>query len=177
MKLKVLSSGCGIKKRKGVDSYFHYLKDEADFIDSIKRYKYLAKTDNKQFSKDCYFRRKFNNSQITNDLYFKHYKEIESIKIQQEGHLFKMIKNKEIATYNLIIDHEIIQEDINLYVEMKDLKTLGNLTDNGFIAIMENVENQIEDYLATHNITNYSLYTISHDSTIANDLLLTLTNN
>lgn len=175
MKLRTLNSGCGIKKRKGTDSFFHHLKDELDFLDSIKRYKYFSKMDHKQFNKECHFKKKFGNSQIIDELYFKHYKEIESIKILKNGEFYKMNKNQDVATYNLIIDHEYIDKETNLYIELKEFKTFQPLTDSDLITILDDIENQISSYLNTHNITKYIVHTVSHDSALANDLLLTLT--
>ncbi len=65
----VMNCGCEIIIRHNTNSYYHDLRDSAEFEDAIERYSYFAKTNQKKYVTQT-FKRAFNTTQITDKKYF-----------------------------------------------------------------------------------------------------------
>jgi hypothetical protein len=172
-----LLNGCGIKTRKIYSKQpeplhpdYHLIHEET--LDCIDRYLYLAKTDDKTIDSQCtkFQKKKFSSSQDIKDSYRQAFKKLINHQINKKGDKFMMSSIKEVATYELPISHETLDNQTHVYIEALDFQLLQSLTDNDIDLVAQAMLNHVLDYLE-HNAIAADVLHIMAEHPLAFNLL------
>lgn len=117
----VMNCGCEIIIRYNTDSYYHDLRDSAEFDDAIERYSYFAKTNQKKYVTKT-FKRAFNTSQITDKKYFKLGKDNMATPIHNNDN-----QELEVNDYRSLSDLQM--KVMNKEIKSNNFKVCINITD------------------------------------------------